>query len=286
MNSVVPGTNDNRSKGTTKTTGKKDTKKALETPSITDFFPAKQKTKTEASPDPPPKNPVDDKSKAPAKDDWDDSDDGSYYGLYEKYDKPTETPEEQETEQIAVDSSKAKSSRWSGLYKKPFSSPKGKKSQSTPKETAKRKEILESEEEEWASDEDADMAEESTKVPARKKAKTSPKKTETAIPNRPEKVQGPSLVADGLGSSDEDDDKFIDAITPKHVKEKLEGSEQKSKSSEKLRIKISMKEVEKTPEGKCRCKKECTGHCGCVKQGRKCSVACACRGTCRNGRSP
>jgi hypothetical protein len=117
-------------------------------------------------------------------------------------------------------------------------------------------------------------------------AKAVKTKTDLEAQRSIKKDRSTPLAIDGLGSSDDEDDEFLEAVTPKHVKEKLEASEQKSKRNEKLRIKISMKEAERTPDGKCRCKKECTGHCGCVKQGRKCTIACACRGTCRNGRSP
>ena len=151
----------------------------------------------------------------------------------------------------------------------------------------KKRRIVESDDEEWTSEkEDTDTTHKLTNSPPKKMAKAVKTKTDLEAQRSIKKDRSTPLAIDGLGSSDDEDDEFLEAVTPKHVKEKLEASEQKSKRNEKLRIKISMKEAERTPDGKCRCKKECTGHCGCVKQGRKCTIACACRGTCRNGRSP
>ena len=78
--------------------------------------------------------------------------------------------------------------------------------------------------------------------------------------------------------SDAEDDDFIDEITPRHVKEKIASAS----TIKKPRIKIPADRVKRLSGNKCSCKKKCTKHCGCVKAGQKCTVACACGGNCTN----
>ena len=312
-----------KAKGTAKTSRRKDGTETNENPAITDFFPTKTKTKqstktdsTTREPDPRSAHvPVPNDTKPVERD----------FGLYGTDDEFTPSPNADTKKQEVPEAISEKPVARKATFSKGFASPRNLKGEKAarspltdgstvetvkesdplqqqrrtrntptkveqlpiPNKAPKRKRIVESDEEEWEFQDDVDAIEESRSSSPKKRTKTEIKRMETVVPKTAEKNRPQSLAIDGLGSSDDEDDKFINAVTPNHVKQKLADSQQKPKQPERS-IKISMKEsrMNKTPDGKCRCKKECTGHCGCVKLGRKCTVACGCRGTCNNGRSP
>jgi hypothetical protein len=237
--------------------------------------------------DPTPTVPSPDNNDPPPDDDFDDSDDNSY-GLYAFNKEPTETPKIPASELNIVKSKLPIAGSWNSLSKRPPSQPTKITKGTNDEKNPKRRLIVESDDddEEFTFEDVDDTRKKTRNSPLKKKAKVTAKKTETVSAKSSKKELPTSLAIDGLGSSDDDDDEFIETVTPKHVKEKLAESQEKQKPKEKPRIKISKEKVDKVSNGKCRCKKDCTGHCGCVKLARKCTVACGCRGKCNNGKRP
>ena len=105
----------------------------------------------------------------------------------------------------------------------------------------------------------------------------------------------PKMIFDGLDSDDEDIPVSLPYSplglyeeSPETAKsEKKKGESQITPPSKKPRIKIPnpkgiLGKLTNKLRGKCNCKKECNKKCGCWRKGQNCTIACACKGGCKN----